>query len=77
MELVLLICAFVVFLAERLAFALMLYMLLAFVFGIVEQPLRRFHRWALLRISGLRWVRDIVQFWTALRLVRRNLSVPR
>ena len=73
MEIIVLIVGFVIFLAERLAFALMLYMLLTLVLGIVEQPMRRFHRWVVHIVGNLRWVREAVQFWTALRLVRRQV----
>jgi hypothetical protein len=73
MELVLLIVGFIVFVAERLALCLMLYMLLTWTLSIIEEPLRRLHRWMLLKVSGLRWVREAVQFWSALRLVRRQL----
>ena len=73
MELITAIVAFVVFIADRLALCIMLYMLLTWVIGIFEQPLRRLHRRVLEVVSGLRWVREAVQFWTALRLVRRQL----
>ena len=73
MELITLIVGFIVFIAERLALCLMLYMLLSWTLAIVEQPLRRLHRWVLDTVSRLRWVREAVQFWTALRLVRRQI----
>lgn len=73
MEIIVLIVGFIVFIAERLALCLMLYMLLTWALSIFEQPLRRLHRRVLDIVSGLRWVREAVQFWTALRLVRRQL----
>ena len=76
MEIITLIVGFIILLAERLAFALMLYMLLMMVLGIVEEPLRRLHRWVVRKIGSLRWIRETVQFWTALRLVRRQIVMP-
>ena len=76
MEILLFVVGFIVYIAERLALCLMLYMLLSFTLSVIEEPLRRLHRWVLLRVAGLRWVRDAVQFWTALRLVRRQIVMP-
>jgi hypothetical protein len=73
MAILLLIVGYIVFLAERLAFCLMLYMLLTWTLSVIEQPLRRLHRWVVHHVSQLRWVREAVQFWTALRLVRRQV----
>lgn len=73
MEFIMLIVAAIVWMAERLALALMLYMLLSLVISVFEQPIRRLHARIMRFVSGLRWTREAVQFWTALRLVRRQV----
>ena len=55
MEILLLIVGFIVYIAERLALCLMLYMLLSFTLSVIEEPLRRFHHYVLLRVRNLRW----------------------
>ena len=74
MELITLIVGFIVFIAERLALCIMLYFLLTWTLSIIEEPLRRLHRWMERKIIGLRWTRDAVQFWAALRMVRRQVG---
>ena len=74
MEIITLIVGFIVFIAERLALCLMLYMLLTWTLSIIEEPLRRLHRYIVHTIGRLKWVREAVQFWSALRLVRRQLA---
>jgi hypothetical protein len=74
MEIITLIVGFIVFIAERLALCLMLYVLLTWTLSIIEQPLRRLHRYVVHVVGGLKWVREAAQFWMALRLVRRQVG---
>ena len=75
------ILAAVVFAAERLAFAVMLWMLCAWVWRASRVPrallmrgLMLIEREVLVLVGRLRWVREALSFWWMARSLRRQFS---
>ena len=74
--------AAVVFMAERLAVAIMLYMLVSWTWRVTAGPralmargLRWLNREIMILVGQLKWVREAVQFWWMARTLRRQFSL--
>jgi hypothetical protein len=74
--------AAIVFVAERLAFAVMLWLLCAWVWRVTAVPralLVKALRWMttemLIVVGQLKWVREAVQFWWMSRSLRRQFAM--
>lgn len=69
------IIAAIVFVAERLAFAVMLYMLCSWAFTAFAPLIRRLHIRIMAFVGSIKWVREAVQMWWAMRALRRQLAM--
>jgi hypothetical protein len=74
--------AAIVFVSERLAFAIMLYMLISWVWratalprALIARALRWLEREVLTFVGQIKWVREAVQYWWMMRTLRRQFAV--
>jgi hypothetical protein len=74
--------AAIVFVAERLAFAVMLWMLCAWTWRATARPrallmqgLGWLEREVLILVGQIKWVREAVQFWWMARTLRRQFGI--
>jgi len=74
--------AAVVFMAERLAFAVMLWMLCSWTWRVTAKPralllkgLAWLEREVLVFVGRIKWVREAVQYWWMMRTLRRQFSL--